>query len=616
MTTATTTTPLLVSPVASTAPLLVSPATSAATARRTSDAPVPPTNEPMSHRQILEALTGLLLGMFVAILSSTIVTNALPTILTSLHGGESAFTWVVTSTLLATTATTPIWGKLSDLTSKKTLVQLSLVIYVAGSAVAGLSQNVGELIAARTIQGIGAGGLTALAQVIMAAMIAPRERGRYSGYLGAVFAVATVSGPLLGGVIVDTSWLGWRWCFYVGVPFAILALFVLQKTLHLPVLRRKVQVDYLGATLVTAAVSLLLIWVSLGGNQFDWASWQTAAMVTGALALGGLFVWVESRADEPIIPLTLFRNHTVVLSILGSLAVGVGLYGASVFLSQYFQVARGVSPTESGLMTLPMIGGLFVASTVSGRIITSTGKWKRFLVAGTLLMTAGFALMGTARYDTNYGLLSIYMALIGIGLGMTMQNLVLAVQNTVKTSELGTASSSVAFFRSLGGTVGVSALGALLSSKVGGYTASGLHTLGVTATSGGSSLPDLDTLPAPVRLVVQSAYGHATGDVFLYAAPFALIAFLSVLFIREVALRSSNDAPPAGPANADGVDGAIDLGAALATVGPAAVVPVDDVAERQERSDAEWDERKERLDADELDRLVTAGSGGPDRHRA
>lgn len=573
------------------------------TATATGHGAAPPPTEPMSHRQILEALTGLLLGMFVAILSSTIVTNALPTILTSLHGGESAFTWVVTSTLLATTATTPIWGKLADLTSKKTLVQLSLVIYVAGSAVAGLSQNVGELIAARTIQGIGAGGLTALAQVIMAAMIAPRERGRYSGYLGAVFAVATVSGPLLGGVIVDTSWLGWRWCFYVGVPFAILALVVLQKTLHLPVLRRKVRVDYLGATLVTAAVSLLLIWVSLGGDQFDWASWQTAVMVAGALVLGGLFVWVESRAEEPIIPLTLFRNRTMVLSVLGSLAVGVGLYGASVFLSQYFQVARGVSPTESGLMTLPMIGGLFVASTISGRIITSTGKWKRFLVAGTLLMAGGFALMGTARYDTNYGLLSIYMALIGIGLGMTMQNLVLAVQNTVKTSELGTASSSVAFFRSLGGTVGVSALGALLGSKVGDYTASGLHALGATATSGGSSLPDLTTLSAPVRLVVQSAYGHATGDVFLYAAPFALLAFVSVLFIREVALRTSNDAPPAATANADGVDGALDRGAALVAVDAVAVIPVDDVAEDvtkdRERADADWD------------RLLPVGASSP-----
>ena len=527
-------------------------------------ADAPPTNEPMSHRQILEALTGLLLGMFVAILSSTIVTNALPTILSDLHGGESAYTWVVTATLLAMTATTPIWGKLADLTSKKILVQLALVIYVSGSAIAGLSQNVGELIAARAIQGIGAGGLTALAQVIMAAMISPRERGRYSGYLGAVFAVATVGGPLIGGVIVDTSWLGWRWCFYVGVPFAILALVVLQKTLHLPVLKTKVKVDYLGATTITAAVSLLLIWVSLGGSQFAWASWQTAVMVPVAIVLGTVFVWVESRTSEPIIPLGLFRNRTMVLATLGSMGVGIGMFGASVFLSQYFQIARGVSPTESGLMTLPMIAGLFIASTLSGRIITSTGKWKRFLVAGTLSMTAGFALMGTARYDTNYGILSIYMALIGIGLGMSMQNMVLAVQNTVKTSELGTASSTVAFARSLGGAVGVSALGALLGSKVTDYVASGLHTLGLTTTASGNSLPDLAALPVPVRTVVQSAYGHATGDIFLTAAPFALLAFVAVLFIREVALRTSNESAPVTEpvGDADGFDGAIDLSAA------------------------------------------------------
>nr|WP_211247707.1 MDR family MFS transporter [Cryptosporangium arvum] len=506
----------------------------------------------MSHRQILEALTGLLLGMFVAILSSTIVTNALPTILTDLHGGESAYTWVVTSTLLATTATTPIWGKLADLTSKKMLVQIALVIYVAGSAVAGLSQNIGELIAARTIQGVGVGGLTALAQVIMAAMISPRERGRYSGYLGAVFAVATVSGPLIGGVIVDTDWLGWRWCFYVGVPIAALALFVLQKTLHLPVIKRRVRIDYLGATLVTAAVSLLLIWVSLAGSQFDWVSWQSAVMVPGALVLGALFVWAESRAAEPIIPLGLFRNRTVLLATVASLFVGVGLFGASVFLSQYFQIARGESPTASGLLTLPMIGGLFLSSTISGRIITATGRWKRFLVAGAFLITVGFALLGTARADTPYWHLAIFMAVIGTGLGMTMQNLVLAVQNTVKTSELGTSSSTVAFFRSLGGAVGVSALGAVLGHRVTDYLESGLRAIGVdAAASGDGSLPDLSTLPAPIRSVVMDSYGHAAGDVFLVAAPFALLAFLAVLFIREVALRSSiGDTPAASPAPA------------------------------------------------------------------
>ncbi|MFU8850302.1 MDR family MFS transporter [Micromonospora sp. SL1-18] len=502
-------------------------------------APARATAVGMTHRQILEALSGLLLGMFVAILSSTVVSNALPRIITELHGGQSAYTWVVTSTLLATTATTPIWGKLADLTSKKLLVQLALGIFVLGSVLAGLSQSTGELIACRVLQGVGAGGLTALAQVIMATMISPRERGRYSGYLGAVMAVGTIGGPLIGGVIVDTDWLGWRWCFYVGVPFAALALVVLQKTLRLPVVRHPAKIDWWGATLITAAVSLLLIWVTLAGDRYAWISWQTAVMVAGAVLLGALAIRVEQRADEPMIPPRLFRSRTITLAVVASIAVGVGMFGASVFLGQYFQISRGESPTMSGLMTLPMIGGLLVASTVVGRIITSTGRWKRYLVAGSALLTAGFALMGTLRADTPYWRLAIFMALIGLGLGMTMQNLVLAVQNTVGVHELGAASSTVAFFRSLGGAIGVSALGAVLGHKVKDYLAEGLAGLGIPASSsgGGGTLPNVHTLPAPIRMVVESAYGHGAGDIFLAAAPFGLIALIAVVLIKEVPLR-------------------------------------------------------------------------------
>ena len=358
-------------------------------------------------------------------------------------------------------------------------------------------------------------------------------------------AVGTIGGPLIGGVIVDTSWLGWRWCFYVGVPFAIAALVVLQKTLHLPVIKRKVQIDWWGATLITAAVSLLLIWVSLAGGQFAWASWQSAVMVVGALVLGALAIRVETRAAEPMIPPRLFRNRTITLAVVASIAVGVAMFGASVFLGQYFQISRGQSPTMSGLMTLPMILGLLVSSTVSGRIITRTGRWKRFLVIGTALLTAGFALMGTLRADTSFTLLSVYMALVGIGLGMTMQNLVLAVQNTVGTHELGAASSTVAFFRSLGGAIGVSVLGAVLAHKVTGYTAEGLGRLGIAASGSGSGgvLPDVHTLPGPIRAVVESAYGHGAGDIFLAAAPFALIALIAVSFIKEVPLRQHSSSP-------------------------------------------------------------------------
>lgn len=507
---------------------------------------------PMTHRQIMEALTGLLLGMFVAILSSTVVSNALPEIISDLGGGQSAYTWVVTASLLAMTATTPLWGKLSDLFSKKLLVQIALVIYVLGSVVAGLSTSSGMLIACRVVQGIGVGGLSALAQIVMAAMIAPRERGRYSGYLGAVFAVATVGGPLLGGVITDTSWMGWRWCFYVGVPFAIIALVVLQKTLKLPVVKREgVKVDWTGAFFISAAVSLLLVWVTFAGDKYDWLSWQTYVMVAGSVLLGLIFVFTESRAKEPIIPLRLFRNRTITLASIASLFVGIAMFAGTVFFSQYFQLARGKSPTMSGVMTIPMIAGLFLSSTVSGQVITKTGRWKAWLVTGGFLVTAGLGLLGTIRYDTEYWHVAIYMFVMGLGIGMMMQNLVLATQNQVAPEDLGSASSVVTFFRSLGGAIGVSALGAVLGNRVTQYVKEGLADLGPEGAklghggTGGGGIPDLDKLPEPFRLVMEAAYGHGVGDVFLYAAPCALVAFIVTLFIKEVALKTSaaNDTP-------------------------------------------------------------------------
>ncbi|PVE14025.1 MFS transporter [Streptomyces scopuliridis] len=514
-------------------------------AKRGGGAPASASGAPMTHRQIMEALSGLLLGMFVAILSSTIVSNALPEIISDLGGGQSAYTWVVTASLLAMTATTPLWGKLSDLFSKKLLVQISLVIYVSGSIVAGLSQSAGMLIACRVVQGIGVGGLSALAQIVMAAMIAPRERGRYSGYLGATFAVATVGGPLLGGVITDTSWLGWRWCFYVGVPFAFIALVVLQKTLKLPVVKREgVKVDWFGAFFISAAVSLLLVWVTFAGNKYDWISWQSYAMVGGSVLLGAAFILVESKAREPIIPLRLFRNRTITLASLASLFVGIAMFAGTVFFSQYFQLARDKSPTMSGVMTIPMIGGLFVSSTVSGMIITKTGRWKIWLVSGGVLVTAGLGLLGTLRYDTPYWHMAIYMALMGLGVGMMMQNLVLCTQNQVSPEDLGAASSTVTFFRSLGGAVGVSALGAVLGNRVTHYVKEGLADLGPQGAAlghggtGGGGIPNLDTLPAPMRQVMEVAYGHGVGDVFLYSAPAALVALLLTLFIKEVALKS------------------------------------------------------------------------------
>ncbi|MFE7209996.1 MFS transporter [Streptomyces sp. NPDC057611] len=519
-----------------------------------------PGSAPMTHRQIMEALSGLLLGMFVAILSSTIVSNALPHIIGDLGGGQSAYTWVVTAALLSMTAATPLWGKLADLYSKKALVQIALVIFVLASACAGLSQNPAMLIACRVVQGIGTGGLSALAQIVMAAMISPRERGRYSGYLGATFAVATVGGPLLGGVITDTSWLGWRWCFYVGVPFAVIALIVLQKTLHLPVVKREVKVDWGGAFLISAAVSLLLIWVTFAGDKYAWLSWQTYAMVGGSILLGLLFVLVESKAREPIIPLRLFRNRTITLASLASLFVGIAMFSGTVFFSQYFQLARDKSPTMSGVMTIPMIGGLFVSSTVSGQFITRTGRWKMWLVSGGVLVTAGLGLLGTIRYDTEYWKTAVFMALLGLGIGMMMQNLVLCTQNQVSPSDLGSASSTVTFFRSLGGAVGVSALGAVMAHRITDYVKDGLADLSpkyaaaLSASGSSDSIPDMNALPKPLRTVMESAYGHGIADIFLIAAALAAVAFLISLFIKEVPLRTKGALAQAGEAEAAPVD--------------------------------------------------------------
>ncbi|MEU1301794.1 MFS transporter [Streptomyces shenzhenensis] len=531
---------------------------------------------PMTHRQIMEALSGLLLGMFVAILSSTIVSNALPRIIGDLGGGQSAYTWVVTAALLSMTATTPLWGKLADLYSKKALVQIALVIYVLGSVVAGLSQNPGMLIACRVVQGIGVGGLSALAQIVMAAMISPRERGRYSGYLGATFAVATVGGPLLGGVITDTSWLGWRWCFYVGVPFAVIALIVLQRTLHLPVVKRDVKVDWSGAFFISAAVSLLLVWVTFAGDKYDWLSWQTYAMVGGSLVLGALFVLIEARASEPIIPLRLFRNRTITLASLASLFVGIAMFSGTVFFSQYFQLARDKSPTMSGVLTIPMIGGLFVSSTVSGQFITRTGRWKAWLVSGGVLVTAGLGLLGTIRYDTDYWKMAVFMALLGLGIGMMMQNLVLCTQNQVEPGDLGSASSTVTFFRSLGGAVGVSALGAVMSHRITDYVKDGLAGLspkyaqGMSGSGSTDSIPDMNALPAPLRTVMESAYGHGIADVFLIAACLAAVAFLITLFIKEVPLRTKGALAQAAEEGAPAATPAAAETAAPATVAPAA----------------------------------------------
>ncbi|TWE28159.1 MFS transporter [Prauserella muralis] len=521
----------------------------------TATAPAAPA-EPMTRRQVRRAFSGLLLALLVAILSSTIVSNALPTILADLDGTQSEYTWVVTAMLLTSTATTPIWGKLSDLFSKKLLYQLAIVIFTAGSVLGGIAQSMPELIGFRALQGVGMGGLQALIQAVMAAMIAPRERGRYSGYIGATFAVATVSGPLLGGVLVDSP-LGWRWCFWVCVPIAVLAFVVLGKTLHLPVVKREVRIDWVGATLLVGGVALLLVWISLAGKDFAWLSWTTAAFVGGSLLMLGLAVFTETRVSEPVIPLRLFRNPAFGLTVLGTLAVGTGMFGGAVFLAQYYQIARGYSPTHAGLMTLPMVLGLFLSSTITGQIVSRIGRTKPFLVAGSILLLAGLGLLSTIDHDTNLVWMGVFLALMGVGVGALMQNLVLVAQNTVGMRDIGSATAAVTFFRTLGGSAGVSALGAVLASQVSGNITAALSARGIPvggAVNDGGGTLDLAALPAPVREIVRAAYGDATGTIFGIAAIVAVVTLLAVLLLKENPLRATLDLEPAPEPAADGAE--------------------------------------------------------------
>ena len=507
-----------------------------------------PTGPTAPQRGVLVALSGLLLGMFVSMLASTVVSTSLPVIIHDLGGDQTAFTWVITATLLTTAISTPVWGKLADRFNRKLLIQIAIVIFVLATAAAGFSQDTTTLIAFRAVQGIGAGGLAALSQVIMADIISPRERGRYMGLFGGVMALATIGGPLLGGVITDT--IGWRWNFFVALPFAVAALVILQRTLHLPKHpKQKARIDYLGIVLLATSVSLLLIWVSIAGDSFDWWSTETVLMVGGAILAAILFVIVELRAQDPLVPMSLFRNRTFTLSVIASIATGIAMFGASVFLGQYMQLARGATPTQAGLMTIPMIAGLLLSSIGVGALITRYGKWKPYLIVGSVFLIAGSYLLSTIHYDTNFVLVSAYMFILGAGVGMTMQNLVLIVQNTSKPTEIGVSSSGVTFFRSLGGTIGVSVMGAALATKVtellgdakddimAAIISLGAKGAEVAETMQSGAIPKVSDMPEVLRVIFEDIYAQAISHSFLIAVPFAVISLIAVIFLPNIPLN-------------------------------------------------------------------------------
>lgn len=470
---------------------------------------------PLTHRETLRIMFGLLSAVGTVMLGATVVATALPTIAADVGGTPTQLTLIFLASMATMTISTPIWGKLSDQLDKKRMMQISLLVFVVGSMLCGIAASTPMLIGFRLIQGVGMGGVMALTQTILASVIPPRIRGRYNGYYGAVTATATVSGPLIGGTIVDVPGMGWRWVFFLCVPFALASLVLLQRFLKIDHLPKKVRFDYLGAALITVIIALLLTLFTFAGDLFAWRSWTTVALAGPALALVGVIAITERRVSNPLIPIDIVRQRTVTLAILASIVVGMCVFGAALFLAQYFQNARGVSPAISGLLVAPMMVGSLIGSVGSGQLINRYGKWKRFLLLGALFLIAGLSLAGSMMLNITAPLWTVAIAelMIGLGMGMLVQNLILATQNNVDLPEVGTASAAVAFMRSLGGTIGVAILGALMASQLDSLVAGGTPQ--------------------------QEAYARAIGHVFLTAAAVALLALAAVLAIREVPLRAT-----------------------------------------------------------------------------
>ena len=511
------------------------------TAAATVDAPVAPR---LSHRQILICFIGLMLGMLLAAIDQTIVATALPTIVGDL-GGLDHLAWVVTAYLLTETVSTPLWGKLGDLYGRKRLFQGAIVVFLAGSVLAGLASSMGQLIVFRGIQGAGAGGLIVLAQAIIADIVSPRERGRYMGLFGAVFGAASVVGPLTGGFLTDH--LSWRWVFYVNVPLAIIALVVTSVVLPSSPRRPQVRVDWLGIALLAAAISCFVLLTTWGGTEYEWGSPVIAALGAASLTLGALFLVVERRAVEPALPLRLFRVRTFNVAGAVSLLIGVAMYGSITYLPTLLQVANGASASDSGLLLVPLMLGLLGASTLSGQIISRTGRYRIFPIMGTAVAAVGLFLLSTLDTASTRWESGSYMVLLGIGLGFTMQVMVLATQNVTPAKDLGVATATITFFRTVGGSIGVALFGALFASRLGdllGNAAKGLTPAQIAA------------LPAGERAQVASGFADAITGVFAYGVPMLVVGFLLTLLLREIPLRTQSGQAQRANGNGNGDESA------------------------------------------------------------
>lgn len=504
-------------------------------------APATPGGEDVrTRRSLWLAIGALLMGMLLAALDQTIVATALPTIVSEL-GGLDHLSWVVTSYLLAATAATPLWGKLGDQYGRKRLFQGAIVLFLAGSALCGMAQDMPQLIGFRAVQGLGGGGLMTLSMAIVGDLVPPRDRGRYQGLFGAVFGMSSVLGPLLGGVF--TEHLDWRWVFYVNLPLGAAALLVVATVLHLPVHPRRHRIDYLGTFLIASVATCLVLIASLGGTSWPWLSAQTLGLGALAALLLVCFVAVERRAVEPVVPPGLFRIRTFTLCSAIGFVVGFAMFGAMTYLPTFLQVVHRVTPTLSGVHMLPMVAGMLVSSTLSGQLVSRTGRWKVFPVLGTAVTACGLLLLHRMDEHSTTAEMSTYFAVFGLGLGLVLQVLVLAVQNSVDYAHLGVATSGVSFYRSIGAAFGVAVFGTVFTGRLGDELSGALRGRrlpeGISATSLQHDPRAVTALPPDTRGAVLRSYASAITDVFLYAVPVVLIAFVLACFLKEEPLRRS-----------------------------------------------------------------------------